>query len=231
MRYLRDVRVLSTAPVVLTNLYRRPVPAGKSARSPNVLKKREICSAARCGGLRISLSNAYPLRRLHVHRLRSAPQACTRSAVLGRLPWPTRRDGSSSASARPPRCHSRSTPTCSACLRFQARERRPRHARPPTLPRAQEHPAYRPVHRDGARPVQGFLERLRSPARRQWRLALSRLALPRSNGGVRSSAAGSTCAWEAQAARGVVVATAVVSTASPSITLAWSPAARRSRRS
>ena len=31
--------------------------------------------------------------------------------------------------------------------------------------------------------------------------------------------------------RGVVVATAVVSTASPSITLAWSPAARRSRRS
>ena len=28
---------------------------------------------------------------------------------------------------------------------------------------------------------QGFLERLRSPARRQWRLALSRLALPRAN--------------------------------------------------
>src|SRR5262245_48841674 len=36
----------------------------------------------------------------------------------------------------------------------------PRHAGPAALPRAQEHPAHGPVHRHGAGPVQGLLERL-----------------------------------------------------------------------
>ena len=64
---------------------------------------------------------------------------------------------SSSASGRPPRCHSPSTRTC---LRVQAGERWPRHAGPAALPRAQEHSAHGQVHRNGARPVQGLLEGL-----------------------------------------------------------------------
>src|SRR5262249_61787627 len=45
-------------------------------------------------------------------------------------------------------------------LRLQARQRWPRHAGAAALPRPPEHPAYGPVHRNGARPVQGLLERL-----------------------------------------------------------------------
>src|SRR5215470_3984425 len=56
----------------------------------------------------------------------------------------------------------------SPCLWVQARW--PRHARPAALPRAQEHPAHGPVHRTGARPIQGFLEKLtmagQDPSRR-----------------------------------------------------------------
>jgi len=51
-------------------------------------------------------------------------------------------------------------PCASPCLRVQARQRWPRHASAPTLPRAQEHPAHGQLHRNGARPVQGLLERL-----------------------------------------------------------------------
>src|SRR5262245_8648752 len=45
----------------------------------------------------------------------------------------------------------------SPCLCVQACQRRPRHAGPAALPRAQEHPAHRQVHRNGARPFQGLL--------------------------------------------------------------------------
>src|SRR6516164_8629930 len=51
-------------------------------------------------------------------------------------------------------------PHASPCLRVQARQRWQRHARPAALPRAQEHPAHRSVHRNGTRPIQEFLERL-----------------------------------------------------------------------
>src|SRR5262249_60311884 len=39
-------------------------------------------------------------------------------------------------------------------------QRRPRHAGLAALPRAQEHSAHRPIHRNGARQVQRFLEGL-----------------------------------------------------------------------
>src|SRR5262249_13665909 len=42
----------------------------------------------------------------------------------------------------------------------QAGQRWPRYAGTAALPRAQEHPAHRQVHRNGARPVQGLLEGL-----------------------------------------------------------------------
>src|SRR5262249_4391606 len=48
------------------------------------------------------------------------------------------------------------------CLWVQARQRWPRHAGVTALPRAQEHPAHGPIHRNGARPVQGLLEGLTS---------------------------------------------------------------------
>ena len=51
-------------------------------------------------------------------------------------------------------------PCASPCLWVQAGERRPRHARPAALPWTQEHPTHGQVHRNGARPVQGLLERL-----------------------------------------------------------------------
>jgi type 1 fimbriae regulatory protein FimB/type 1 fimbriae regulatory protein FimE len=48
----------------------------------------------------------------------------------------------------------------SPCLWVQARQRWPRHADPAALPRPQEHSAHGQVHRNGARPLQGFLEGL-----------------------------------------------------------------------
>ena len=45
-------------------------------------------------------------------------------------------------------------------LRVQARQRWPRHPGPAALSRPQEHSAHRPIHRNGARPIQGFLEEL-----------------------------------------------------------------------
>ena len=45
-----------------------------------------------------------------------------------------------------------------ACLRVQARQRWPRHARPAALSRPQEHSAHRQVYRHGARPIQVLLE-------------------------------------------------------------------------
>ena len=119
-------------------------------------------------------------------------------------------------------------PHASSCLWVQARERWPRHAGPAALPRAQEHPAHRQVHRNGARPVQGLLEGLRSRARHRLRFSA---CAPAARLRCRPpSSAGSTCAWEAQAqGRGSRNRCSVYR--SPSISLAWSPAARRSRRS
>src|SRR5262249_31133119 len=51
-------------------------------------------------------------------------------------------------------------PHAAPCLWVQARQRWPRHAGVAALPRAQEHPAHGQIHRTGARPVQGLLERL-----------------------------------------------------------------------
>src|SRR5262249_10773582 len=83
----------------------------------------------------------------------SFPSAVGQSVLLAST-------ASSSASARLPRCLSRSTRTCFAM---------PAGSSSPTMattrgrcstPRAQEHSAHGQVHRDGARPVQGLLERL-----------------------------------------------------------------------
>src|SRR6516225_8300785 len=51
-------------------------------------------------------------------------------------------------------------------LRVQAGQRWSRHAGLAALPWAQEHPAHRPIHRNGARPVQGLLEGLTWSTRR-----------------------------------------------------------------
>jgi integrase len=61
-----------------------------------------------------------------------------------RLPpaHPARRGGRQDAIPDPP-AHA------SPCLRVQARQRWPRHARPAALSRAQEHPAHGQVHRNG----------------------------------------------------------------------------------
>src|SRR5262249_26618057 len=67
---------------------------------------------------------------------------------------------SSSASARPPRCLSDPPTHAAPRLRLQARQRWPRHTASAALPRPPEHSAYGPVHRNGARPLQGLLERL-----------------------------------------------------------------------
>src|SRR5262245_60573770 len=48
-------------------------------------------------------------------------------------------------------------PHASPCLWVQARQRWSRHARSAALPRPPEHPAYGPVHRNGAGPFQEFL--------------------------------------------------------------------------
>ena len=86
----------------------------------------------------------------------SFPSAVGRSAPLGST-------ASSSASGRPPRCHSRSTRTCSAMPVVQARQRWPRHAGLAALPWTQEHSAHRQVHRIGAQPIQRLLEGLTPP--------------------------------------------------------------------
>jgi len=71
-----------------------------------------------------------------------------------------------------------------ARYRLQARQRRPRHARDPALPRAPEHHAHRPLHRDGAGEVQEFLEGLRSAGASGAQQHFSRRlnALPHSDG-------------------------------------------------
>ena len=112
-------------------------------------------------------------------------------------------------------------PHASPCLWVQARERRPRHAGPAALSRAQEHPAHRPVHRNGARPLQGFLEGLRSRAWWRWHLALLGL---RSFGPTAVSAASMILFGRLALGGSTGAGSAVVSTASPSISLAWSPA-------
>src|SRR5262249_46989480 len=78
------------------------------------------------------------------------------------------------------------------CLRVQARQRWPRHARPPALPRAQEHRAHRSVHRHGTRPLQGLLEGLMmtGPAKTQMTLLESMRG-----SSVRSSASGCLVAF------------------------------------
>src|SRR6516162_544687 len=48
-----------------------------------------------------------------------------------------------------------------ARLRLQARKRRPRYARPASLPGPQEHPAHGTLHRAGTDPFQGMVERLK----------------------------------------------------------------------
>src|SRR5262249_48419953 len=65
-------------------------------------------------------------------------------------PHPARRRGCQDAILDPP-AHA------SPCLRVQARQRWPRHTGSAALPRPPEHPAYGPVHRNGARPLQEFL--------------------------------------------------------------------------
>ena len=140
--------------------------------------------------------------------------------------------GSSSGSARPPRCHSQSTPTCSvmpvvSSSRTTATTRGP--CSTTSVTRTSSIPSGTPRWRPTVSRIFGGTE-ITSPA------AMAPCAFSACAPAVRRrcrppSTADSTCAWEAQARRGVVVAAAVVSTASPSITLAWSPAARRSRRS
>src|SRR5262249_54523425 len=65
-------------------------------------------------------------------------------------PHPARRRGCQDAFPDPP-THAAS------CLWVQARQRRPRHTGSAVLPRPPEHPAYGPVHRNGAGPLQEFL--------------------------------------------------------------------------
>ena len=48
-------------------------------------------------------------------------------------------------------------PHAAPCLRLRAGQQGPRHAGAPSLPRAQEHPAHRALHRTGADAVQGLL--------------------------------------------------------------------------
>ena len=110
------------------------------------------------------------------------------------------RGSSTCAPAGRPRCRRAPPAHAPPCLRVQARQRWPRHARPAALPRAQEHPAHGPVHRHGARPLQRLLEgltnagcfpRAGTPLRQivrsrvHWRWhTLPRLALLRRNRGV-----------------------------------------------
>src|SRR5215468_8826211 len=68
-------------------------------------------------------------------------------------PHPAHRGGRQDAIPDPP-THA------SPCLWVQTRQRWPRYAGSAALPRAQEYPAHGQIHRHGARPVQGLLERL-----------------------------------------------------------------------
>jgi hypothetical protein len=54
-------------------------------------------------------------------------------------------------------------PHATACLRVQARQRRPGYSRHPALSRAPQYPAHRPVHGTCGRSVQGVLERVSLP--------------------------------------------------------------------
>src|SRR5262245_35283143 len=73
-------------------------------------------------------------------------------------PAPLGSTASSSASARRPRCHSRSTPTCFAMLAGSNWPMMATTRGPYSTTRPQEHSAHGQVHRDGAREVQGLLE-------------------------------------------------------------------------
>ena len=67
-------------------------------------------------------------------------------------------DGAGSEVRRPR--HKGPSAHAPACLRICPSQRRPRHARPASIPRAQEYSAHRPLHRIGTRPFQEFLEGL-----------------------------------------------------------------------
>ena len=146
----------------------------------------------------------------------SFPSAADQSA-------PSVSTGSSSASARPPDAFPDPPAHASPCLRVQARQRWPRHPGPAALSRPQEHSAHRPIHRNGARPVQGLLEGLtmagagstaphgRSSRSKKTTRHIVEITRPLAVGpcaacapAARSqyrppSSAGSACAWEAQA--------------------------------
>src|SRR5262245_32222946 len=83
----------------------------------------------------------------------SFPSAAGQSA-------PSVSTASSSASGRPPRCHSRSTHTCFATP-VGSSSRMTATTRPPSSTTSGTRTfSHRQVHRNGARPVQGLLERL-----------------------------------------------------------------------
>src|SRR5262249_4945227 len=97
------------------------------------------------------------LRKLHREYLKDAyvfvSERSGPSVLLASHASSARRRGCQDAFPGPP-------PHAAPCLWVQARQRWPRHAGVTALPRAQDHPAHGQVHRNGARPVQGLLERL-----------------------------------------------------------------------
>ena len=90
----------------------------------------------------------------------SCPSAAPRSPPPA---WP----GCSNAPAEVRQARDQGAPAHAAArVRLQARQRRRRYAGAAGLPRPQEHPAHRSLHRAGADPVQELLARLKRPRSR-----------------------------------------------------------------
>src|SRR6516165_10071210 len=99
------------------------------------------------------MASIHPIRGDEMRALRKLRRDYPREPHRFPPACPAPRGGRRDAIPHPP-AHA------SPCLWVQTRERWPRHPGPAALPRAQEHPAHGPVHRNGARPIQGLLEGL-----------------------------------------------------------------------